>query len=101
MSPNATNEILRQKQRDISDYIDSKLALEVEKIQFMNQMKQQELGKNAQKEQIQEFEKKMQEKEARIMTPQDIEKKYTKYKSLKERAMHKLLQAMAVKNNLK
>lgn len=112
-SPNATNEILRMKQREIADYMDQKLMMELEKLEFINQQaeqimqagqqgpEQQQQAQEKANKQTQEFMKRLQEREKRMLSPAMIEKKYSKYKSLKERTMHKLLQSLALKNNLK
>ena len=35
LSPNATNEILRMKERDIANYMDTRLAMEIEKVYYI------------------------------------------------------------------
>ena len=98
------------KERDIANYMDTRLAMEIEKVEFINNqamqmMKAEAEGSGLNPEQMQKevevFMKKLQDRQSKILSPAQIEKKYAKYKSLKERTMHKLLQAIAVKNNLK
>lgn len=105
VSPKATNEILRQKQREITQYIDKTLAIEVERVQAVNEqliaMKTQDMDPESAQKAVDNLNKQFAEREQALMNPEQITEKYKKYKSLKEVAMHKLLRSLAIINNLK
>jgi hypothetical protein len=105
LSPHATNEVLRDKQRTYREYVDKRLELEIEKqssiAQILVQEAQMQMDPKQAEQQVQQLQAQYEEKLSRILSPEDINKKFSNYKSLKERTMHKLLQALAVNQNLK
>lgn len=105
LSPKTTNEILRDKQREIQSYIDFKITAEIEKqqqkMQILSQIKAGEMTPQEAEEKMKQFEQKLVEDESRIMNPEQISKKYSNYKSKKETAVHKLLKVLSVNHNLK
>jgi len=105
LSSKTTNEILREKQRELKQYIDFKVSTEIEKQQFkmqtLLQMKAGEMNSPEAEEEMKKFEQELVEKEKQVLNPEQIQKKYANYKSKKEIAMHKLLKALAVNYNLK
>jgi hypothetical protein len=105
ISPKATNEILRMKEREFRQYMDETLAMEIERqnaiTQALIQEKTQGLPPDQTEQAIKQAEEEYAAKEAKILNPEQIEAKYINYKSKKEKAVHKLLRAMAVNQNLK
>jgi hypothetical protein len=105
VSPKATNEILRMKEREFRQYMDETLAMEIERqnsiTQALIQEKTQGMPPDQTEQAIKQAEQEYAEKESRILNPEQIEAKYINYKSKKEKAVHKLLRAMAVNQNLK
>jgi hypothetical protein len=105
LSPKATNELLRQKQREIREYVDAKMEMEIErsqaKVQLAAQVKAGTLDPQKAEEEMQKINEQLQKREESILSPADIEKKYANYKSRKEITMHKLLRALSVNFNLK
>lgn len=105
LSPKATNELIRMKERDYINYFDEKIAMEIEKQNQKNeifiQMKTQGLQPEEAEKMIQQLQQEFQEKEQKLLNPEKIEAKYSNYKSKKEKAIHKLLKTLAVHQDLK
>jgi len=105
LSPNATNELLRDKEREYRNYLDSKLALEIEKqtaiTEAITGLKTKDLPPEEAEKVIEQITEEARIKEEKILNPQAIEDKYTNFKSKKEKTIHKLLKSIAVTQNLK
>lgn len=110
LSPRATNDLLREKNRLYRKRVDDRLNLEISKQTELSQvLAQQEMqgamGEGADPQQVQqqmqEINAKYDKKLKKILSPEQIEDKFADYKSVKEQTMHKLLQAVVVRNNIK
>jgi hypothetical protein len=105
LAPKATNEIIREIEREYKKYMDEFLAITIEKSkriqQVMTQMKLQQMDPQVAQEEAQKIEEEFAKKEAEIVNPEQIKGKYDNYKSIKEVTVHKLLRALAIENNLK
>jgi len=105
LSPKATNEMLRAKERDYRNYMDSMLANEIERQQAIGEAMIQEQTQGAPPEEVEKVTQQAQEefnrKEAELLDPEKIESKYINYKSKKEKTIHKLLKSMGANQNLK
>ena len=105
LSPKATNEMLRAKEREYREYVDTRLAMEIEKqnkiTQAMLQEKAGTMPPEEAEQMMQQAQQEFQEKESKILNPEQIRAKYTNYKSKKEKTIYKLLKSMAVNQNLK
>ena len=105
VSPSATNEIIRDKDRELLNYIDSKLSMEIEKNKVAANIRERlkaglitKSEAQAEQSQIDEKHKKIEEK---LLTPEAIEKKYASYKTTKEKTMYKLLSSIIVNENVR
>jgi hypothetical protein len=105
MSPSATNEYLRELNREYGRYVHFEMDKEVQIVQKQQQLEAQmkagEVSPQQAQRAIGEFMEQMKAQEAEILNPQQIKEKYRNYKSAKELAMSKLLKIMAVNQKLK
>lgn len=97
LSPEATNEILREKRRMFRMYVDERMEAEIEKQQMLTQAV---MSGNTDPKLAEEANRKFQAKMEKILSPEQIENKFANYKSVKEQAMFKLLQSVVVDQNL-
>lgn len=105
ISPNATNEIIRMKEREIMAYVDFRISTEIEKqqanIAIMEQMSQGQMTPEQAQQESDNVVKRIKKMEETVLNPEQIEKKYKKYKSIKEIAAHKILTSLVINHNLK
>lgn len=109
LSPQATNEVLREKQRLFRIAVDEKLSLEIDKqneiVAMLSDKEAQSISQGGDQQQIQQqlqqINEKYQKKFDNILSMQQIEDKFKNYKSTKEVTMNKLLKAVVIKNNIK
>jgi hypothetical protein len=105
LSSKATNEMLRSKDREYRDYLDNKVAMEIERQSSITnaliKQKTEGMPQEEVEQAVQQAQAEYQEKEAKLLDPQQIKDKYINYKSKKEKTVHKLLKALAVDQNLK
>jgi hypothetical protein len=105
INPEATNEILREKQRDFTKYLRSNFKQEMAMINQENEQKiAMETGELEPKEaekQVKALREKYAKEEADILNPNQIEKKYKKYRSVKETKMTHILKQLVINEKLK
>lgn len=105
VSPTATNEIIREKEREYRNYVDTRLALEIEKqnkvTEAMVRSKTEGMPPEEADKMIQQITEEFKEKEAKLLDPKKIEAKYINYKTKKEKTLQKLLKALVLSQNIK
>jgi hypothetical protein len=101
MSNGSANEVVRARDKELMDYIDFVSGAEIEKVQLENQVKSGQIAPEQAKEEQARLEKKMQDRDKFILKPEDIKKKYSNYKTLKESATNKLLMSFVISQRLK
>jgi hypothetical protein len=104
-SPKATNQVLRERELDFRNYMDNRMASEIDfhnhKRDLFLQMSQGAISGPQMEQQLQEKRKALEERDKDILNPEQIKAKYKSYKSKKEIAVHKLLKSIAIIDNLK
>ena len=105
INPEATNEILRDKQREFTKYLrhdfKREMALIQQEIEQKIAVETGELDPKEAEKQKQELLQKYNEEEAGVLNPNQIEKKYKNYKSVKELKMTHLLKALTITEKIK
>ena len=105
INPEATNEILRDKQRDFTKYLRNEFKKEMALIQQEIEQKvmaeTEGLEPKEAEKQKEALLQKYSTEEAGILNPNQIEKKYKSYKSVKELKMTHLLKALTITEKIK
>jgi hypothetical protein len=105
LNPGVSNDIVRSKERFFQEYLDMKIQSEIqvaiEEAQLKAQLQANKLSpKEAEKAQEQIL-MEAQERESRVMNPDQLREKYANYRTSKETTMYKLLKMLSVGQNLK
>ena len=105
VNPEATNKILREKQRDFSNYLRAEfkkeIALNAQEIEQRVAMETRELDPKDAEKQKEALLEKYTQQEGDILNPAAIERKYKKYRSTKEIKMTHILKQMVINEKLK
>lgn len=105
INPEATNEILREKQREFDKYLRHDFKREIALIQQEIEQKvaaeTEGLDPKEAEKQKQALMEKYSNEEAGVLNPNQLEKKYKSYKSVKELKMTHLLKALTITENIK
>ena len=105
LSPKATNDMLREQQRDYVEWMDSRLQREIEMVEHKNElilaMQMEQIRPDQMDREMDKKREELKERDRHILNPEQIRAKYSNFKSKKEKAIHKLLKAIAVNDNLK
>ena len=101
----ATNEILREKQRDFKKYLQAtfkkEMAIIAQEIEQKVAMETEGLDPKEAEKQQQALLEKYQQEEAEILNPNQIEKKYKKYRSIKETKITHILKQLVINEKLR
>ncbi len=94
-SNNATNEVMREKNRHLREWFDVNIGNEIQiqkaKMEMLAQQQTQELPKNEIKKKYEEIMQQLAAREQEILNPQQIEAKFKSYRTVKEKLMAKLM----------
>ncbi len=100
-SRNATNEVIREKQREYRKYYKNVIETEIQKVSVRLQMEAQMMaGKMSKTDANRAYEQilqQLQAKEQEVLNPEAIERKFKSYKTSKEKLMSKLLRSETAK----
>ena len=106
VNPEDSNEVIRQRNKDIKNYIEFEVQKELEQAMLELQMKQaaeQRQGMtNAEMRAMQEdYQRRIQELQQTILTPEQIKAKFSNYKLPKEKLASKILKQYELNHKLK
>lgn len=94
-SHNATNEIMREKNRHFREWFDFQLGSEIQtqkaKMEMQAQMQIEGVPRNQAQRQYEQIMQQLAAKEQEILNPQQIEQKFKNYRTAKEKLMAKLM----------
>ena len=105
INPEATNDILREKQAEFTKYLRAEFKKEVGMVQQENEqrvaMETEGLKPEEAEKQKQALAAKYDKEAADILNPNQLEKKYKKYRSVKETKMTHLLKSLVINEKVR
>jgi len=96
-SHNATNEVIREKQREYKNYFKTHIELEIQKqqaiIDIEAKLQAGKVNKTEAQRAYEQISQSLMAKEKEVLNPEEIERKFKSYKTSKEKLMSKLLRS--------
>jgi hypothetical protein len=100
-----TNEVIRQKERDLRKYLEfqfkKEFQMQQERHSIQMQAESEGLDPKEAEKMIQEAEKKFQQEEQMIMNPAQIKEKYRSFQTSTEKKMHYILKHLQIQQKLR